>query len=57
MLLCVQVKFNKIRLRHFLGFDFKSTLRGKWLKIYLLIEIEVVSYYTHAHKLRKATRE
>jgi len=57
MLLGVQMKFNKIRLIHFLGFDFQSTLREKWLKIYLLIEIEVVSYYTRAHKLRKAARK
>jgi hypothetical protein len=57
MLLGVQMRFNKIILRHLLGFDFQSTLGGKGLRIYLLIEIKVVSYYTHALKLKKATRE
>jgi hypothetical protein len=57
MLLGVQMRFNKIRLRHFLGFDFQSTLKGKGLRIYLFIEIEVVSYDTCAHKLRKVARE
>jgi hypothetical protein len=57
MLLWVQMRFNKIRLRHFLDFDFQSTLKGKVLRIDLLIEIEVVNYYTHAHKLRKVARE
>ncbi len=57
MLLGVRMRFNKIRLRYLLGFDFQSTLGGKGLRIYLLIEIQVVNYYTCALKLRKATRE
>jgi hypothetical protein len=57
MLLGVQMRFNNIRLRHFFGFYFQNTLKGKGLRIYLLIEIEVVSYYTRARKLWKVARK